>query len=150
MDRNRLVDADGATFALIGAQSMSCGLGMQTDSRYAYDASRGPQGIFRRARESAATCTIQCVISPQICAESSKGVFGYVADVEALVGRNFSLYWVGQSEGEWIVTAAQFSGTVDPLVGLSDVSISLSLVQARVGNPQPQTAVRRRTEVSTL
>lgn len=148
--QNYLQSTTSEALEIIGAQSMSCGLGMETDSRYAYDASHGPQGLYRRARESAATCTIQCVISPQICAGSEKSVFGYVADVEALVGRNFTLFWAGQNEGEWIVTAAQFSGTVDPLVGLSDVSISLSLVQARVGNPQPQTAVRRRTEVSTL
>lgn len=144
------IDKTGDVIELIGAVSMSCGFGLDMDSRYSADASRGPQGLYRRSRETPATCTIQCEILPQICAEWGKSVFGHVADVEAVVGQKIRLVWLNSDSGEWVVKSAQFSGACDPHVGISQAAISLSLMQTRVENPQPATAVRRRTEVATL
>lgn len=143
------MDKTGDVVELIGAVSMSCGFGLEMDSRYSADA-RGPQGLYRRSRETPATCTIQSEILPQICAERGKSVFGHVADVEAVVGQKIRLYWLNSDEGEWVVKSAQFSGACDPHVGISQAAISLSLIKTRVENPQPATAVRRRTEVATL
>lgn len=143
-------DKTGDALELIGAVSMSCGSGLDMDSRYSADASRGPQGLYRRSRETPATCTIQCEILPQICAERGKSVFGHVADIEAVVGQKIRLVWLNSDAGEWVVKSAQFSGACDPHVGISQAAISISLLQTRVGNPQPATAVRRKTEVATL
>lgn len=135
-------NAEKQVIELIGAVSFSTGDGLELTSRYGYDASRLPQSLTRRKRNTALTATANLVFSPTLCASKGVSIMDYISTLEGIVGAKITLYWQGREKGGFVVRSAQFSTGIDPYTIFSEVSVGLSFTEGYIANPQPWNAVR--------
>ena len=142
-------EKDGKTLEIIGAQSISIGRGLEMAGRYAFDASRSSQGVYRRQRETAATATLNATFSAQICAQNGFSIFDHVSAWADIIGARVRVFWASNDMGVFVLRSVQFSADIDPHSGFDVVSVGVALVEARVYNPQPAT-VEDRAVVRTL
>lgn len=135
-------EAEKEVIAIIGATTYSTGDGLELTSRYGYDASRLPQSLTKRKRNTALTATMNINFTPALCIQSGVEIPQYISTLEGLVGDRVTLYWQGRERGDFIIKSVQFSTAIDTYSIFSEVSVSINLQEGWVANPQPYTAVR--------
>lgn len=134
--------SDKSILPLIGAVSYSTGDGLELTSRYGYDYSKKPQSLTYRKRNTALTLTAQIAFNPVLCTENNVSMTDYIADLEHLCGQKVDLYWNKRKVGSFVVQSVQFSGSVDHIQLLSQMAVSLSMVEGFVRRENLTTIVK--------
>jgi hypothetical protein len=146
--RNYLIKSDSKELPLIGATTLSTGDGLETKQRYGYDYSKKPQSLIFRKRSTALNATIQLVFNNTLCTENSYGLMDYISELESVCGDKVTVYWNDENMGDFIVTQAQFSAQIDPLVIYPQISVSLAFTEGYVKHETLQTKVGTLTKPS--
>lgn len=146
--RNYLIKSDSKELPLIGATTLSTGDGLETKQRYGYDYSKKPQSLVFRKRNTALNATIQLVFNNTLCTENSYGLMDYISELESVCGDKVTVYWNDENMGNFIVTQAQFSAQIDPLVIYPQMSVSLTFTEGYVKHENLQTKVGTLTKPS--
>jgi hypothetical protein len=146
--RNYLIKSDSKELPLIGATTLSTGDGLETKQRYGYDYSKKPQSLIFRKRNTALNATIQLVFNNTLCTENSYGLMDYISELESVCGDKVTVYWNDENMGDFIVTQAQFSAQIDPLVIYPQMSVSLAFTEGYVKHETLQTKVGTLTKPS--
>lgn len=123
---------DKSIIPLIGAVSYSTGDGLELTSRYGYDYSKRPQSLTFRRRNTALTLTAQIAFNPVLCAENNLVMNDYISDLEHLCGEKVDLFWNKRNVGSFVVQSVQFSGSVDHISLISQMAVSLSMIEGFV------------------
>lgn len=126
---------------IIGAVSLSTGDGLEMSERFGYDASKKPQALTYRKRNTALTATIQSAFTPNECINNGLMLFEYISNIEYMCGQKADLFWNGKHKGSFIITSVDVSATVDTFSILSQISISISLTEGYIRREPLQTAV---------
>ena len=126
---------------IIGAVSLSTGDGLEMSERFGYDASKKPQALTYRKRNTALTATIQSAFTPNECINNGLMLFEYISSIEYMCGQKVDLFWNGKHKGSFIITSVDVSATVDTFSILSQISISISLTEGYIRREPLQTAV---------
>lgn len=126
---------------IIGAVSLSTGDGLEMSERFGYDASKKPQALTYRKRNTALTATIQSAFTPNECINNGLMLFEYISNIEYMCGQKADLFWNGKHKGSFIITSVDVSATVDTFSVLSQISISISLTEGYIRREPLQTAV---------
>lgn len=146
--RNYLIKSDSKELPLIGATTLSTGDGLETKQRYGYDYSKKPQSLVFRKRNTALNATIQLVFNNTLCTENNYGLMDYISELESVCGDKVTVYWNDENMGDFIVTQAQFSAQIDPLVIYPQMSVSLAFTEGYVKHENLQTKVGTLTKPS--
>jgi hypothetical protein len=121
---------------------------VETKQRYGYDYSKKPQSLIFRKRNTALNATIQLVFNNTLCTENSYGLMDYISELESVCGDKVTVYWNDENMGDFIVTQAQFSAQIDPLVIYPQMSVSLAFTEGYVKHETLQTKVGTLTKPS--
>ena len=132
---------DLTVIPLIGANTLSTGDGLELSQRYGYDASKKPQSLTHRKRNTALTATLQTAFNPKLCNENGYTIFEYITELEGVCGKKVDLFWNGKEKGSLIVTSVDFSANTDTFSVFPEMAVSISLTEGYVSHPTPQTAV---------
>lgn len=138
---NSYFQTEAERFDIIGAVSLSTGDGLEMSERFGYDASRKPQALTYRKRNTALTATIQSAFTPNECINNGLMLFEYISSIEYMCGQKADLFWNGKHKGSFIITSVDVSATVDTFSILSQISISISLTEGYIRREPLQTAV---------
>lgn len=132
---------DLTVIPFIGANTLSTGDGLELSQRYGYDASKKPQSLVFRKRNTALTATIQIAFSPMLCQNEGYNVFEYISALENLCGQKIDLYWNKTQRGSFVIQSVDFSANVDVYSVFPEMAVSLSLTEGYVKRETLQTAV---------
>ena len=132
---------DLTTLPLIGANTLSTGDGLELSQRYGYDASKKPQSLVFRKRNTALTATIQIAFNPLLCNEENYTIFEYISALEDVCGKKVDLFWNGKQRGAFVIQSVDFSANVDTYSIFPEMAVSIALTEGYVRRETLQTAV---------
>lgn len=132
---------DLTTFPLAGANTLSTGDGLELSQRYGYDASKKPQSLVFRKRNTALTATIQIAFNPLLCNENGYTILEYISELEDLCGKKVDVVWNGKERGSFIIQSVDFSANVDTYSIFPEMAVSIALTEGYVRRETLQTAV---------
>lgn len=135
------IQTESNKIPLIGANSFSSGDGLELSQRFGYDASKKPQSLTYRKRNTALTATIQSGFTPKECIEYGFRMYDYMSEIEYLCGQKVDLYWNEKLKGSFIVTSVDVAANVDTFSVFNQISISIALTEGYVRREPLQTAV---------
>lgn len=129
-----VIQNDGE-YNFVGNMSLSVGDGLELDSRYGWDASKRPQSLVRRKRNTAKTASVNIAINRT----ASVDLFAEIQKYEALSGSVGEFYWAGTDEGLWCVKDISFSLATDGIDIISSVQISINIAEGFVAKKKAAT-----------
>lgn len=138
---NSYIVIDSAVIPLIGANTYSTGDGLELSQRYGYDASKRPQSLTHRKRNTALTATIQIGFTPKLCIDAGYQLFDYISSLEDVCGKKADIYWNGRFKGSFVISGVEFSASVDIYSIFPEMSVSLSMTEGFIKRETLQTAV---------
>lgn len=138
---NKIVFTDNTELKLFSVVSLSTGDGLDLSQRYAYDASKKPQTLVFRRKNTAKTATLRIAFDVNLCSENNIKLFDYISQIGDNVGRRGEFIFNGQSLGDFVIENAQFSCDCDAFSPFSTVNVSFSLTEAYVRHEALNTMV---------
>lgn len=139
--KNYIVLDDLSTIPILGGNTYSTGDGLELSQRYGYDASKRPQSLTHRKRNTALTATIQAGFTPKLCIDAGYQLFDYISELEDVCGKKVDIYWNGRFKGAFVILGVEFSASVDIYSIFPEMSVSLSMTEGFIKRETLQTAV---------
>lgn len=138
---NKFVFDDKTELLLFEVISYSSGDGLDLSQRFAYDASKRPQSIVFRRKNTALTVSIRIAFDINLCAKNNTKLFDYISNLSDSIGRRVELIFNGKSKGRFIIENIQYSCDCDVFSPFSLVNASLSLTEGYVRHEALNTLV---------
>lgn len=138
---NKIIFSDNTEMMLLNVVSLSTGDGLDLSQRYAYDASKKPQSIVFRRKNTALTATLRISFDVNLCAQNDVKLFDYISQISDNVGRRGELLFNGKPLGDFVIENAQFSCDCDVFTPFSIVNVSFALTEGYVRHEALNTMV---------
>lgn len=138
---NKIIFQDSKELSLFQVVSFSTGDGLDLSQRYSYDASKKPQSITFRRKNTALTLSLRLAFDANLCAKNNTKLFDYISDISDTVGQRIDLFLNGQSKGNFVIENIQFSADCDALSAFNQVNVSFSLTEGFVRHEALNTMV---------
>ena len=126
---------------LFNVVNLSTGDGLDLSQRYSYDASKKPQTLVYRRRNTALTATLRLAFDINACVENNTRLFDYISQISDNIGRRGELIFNGNNLGDFVIENAQFSCDCDAFIPFSIVNVSMSLTEGYVRHEALNTMV---------